>query len=212
MTENIVESSRQKYTMMRSSFLVNNSKGDIKIIAKILDNGDLSKGREDDPSHEHFVHVAPSTLYLQFSFPSSDRASKMFPVFLPNSEILRELILIYPKYYKGLICNFNYFINLTSCRIFLLSLWSNYWINCELSSKYIHRLIHMDIFTGNYKEEISKLSFSSLWIEFHVFSKQLSCLRRYKWMKWVLCLGWWFWSLWFTLTLLNVTELFKSAD
>ena len=61
MTENIVESFRQKYTKMRSSFLVNNSKGDIKIIAKILDNGDLSKGREDDPSHEHFVHVAPSS-------------------------------------------------------------------------------------------------------------------------------------------------------
>jgi len=84
------------YTMMRGSFLVNNSTGDVKIIAKILDNGDLSKGREDDPSHECFVHVAPSPFYLQFSLPSSDRASKMFPVFLPNSEILRKLMLIYP--------------------------------------------------------------------------------------------------------------------
>ena len=83
------------YTMMRGSFLVNNSTGDIKTIAKILDNGDLSKGRED-ASHERFVHVAPSPFYLQFSLPSSDRASKMFPVFLPNSEILRKLMLIYP--------------------------------------------------------------------------------------------------------------------
>lgn len=82
--------------------------GDIKIIAKILDNGDPSKGREDDASHERCVPVAPSTLYLQFSLPSSDRASKMLPVFLPNSEILRKLMLIYPKDSQGLICNFNY--------------------------------------------------------------------------------------------------------
>ena len=32
--------------MMRGSFLVNNSTGDVKIIAKILDNGDLSKGEK----------------------------------------------------------------------------------------------------------------------------------------------------------------------
>ena len=50
--------------MMRGSFLVNNSTGDVKIIAKILDNGDLSKGREDDPSHEFFVYVAHSPFYL----------------------------------------------------------------------------------------------------------------------------------------------------
>ena len=53
--------------MMRGSFLVNNSTGDVKIIAKILDNGDLSKGREDDPSHEFFVYVAHSPFYCAFT-------------------------------------------------------------------------------------------------------------------------------------------------